>query len=355
MARIDTGVWREFKLIDIFWMNNTKSIVQKDVVPDSGTIPYVTAQASNNGVLTYVDCPLEWLDEGNCIMIGGKTLTFSYQEKAFCSNDSHNIALHLKDDTKASKERYLFLIAALRGALYQKYSWGDSVSMKTIKDDTFRLPVDVEGEPDWAYMDAYMSETMREAEESLAGLNAADGKKRAVDVSEWREFVVGDLFETETKGKSTQVPTGGWVAMKLLSDGLTPRITVSGVNNGVVGYYADIDDANYRVYEKFISVSFLGTVFYQRGRASLDMKVHCLKPIDVELTDSVAAFLVTMIRVAIQRFEYQDQLSSTVLPSIKLKLPATFSGEPDWAFMDEYMRSIMDCVQADLSSMQSIE
>lgn len=97
MAKIDTSGWKEFKLTDIFRMNNTKSIVQKDVVPDSGTVPYVTAQAWNNGVMTYIDCPAEWLDKGDCIMIGGKTLTFSYQAQAFCSNDSHNIALQLKD------------------------------------------------------------------------------------------------------------------------------------------------------------------------------------------------------------------------------------------------------------------
>ena len=97
MAKIDTSGWKEFKLTDIFRMNNTKSIVQKDIVTDSGKTPYVTAQARNNGVLTYINCPNEWLDDGDCIMIGGKTLTFSYQKKPFCSNDSHNIALYLKN------------------------------------------------------------------------------------------------------------------------------------------------------------------------------------------------------------------------------------------------------------------
>lgn len=120
MAKLDARNWMEFRIGDIFRMNNTKSIVQKDVVPDSGTVPYVTAQAGNNGVMTFIDCPPEWMDEGDCIMIGGKTLTFSYQEKAFCSNDSHNIALHLKETDKASEARYLFLITALRSALSQK-------------------------------------------------------------------------------------------------------------------------------------------------------------------------------------------------------------------------------------------
>ncbi len=172
LTKIDASGWREFKLADIFRMNNTKSIIQKDVVPDSGTIPYVTAQAGNNGVKTYIDCPAEWLDEGDCIMIGGKTLTFSYQAQAFCSNDSHNIALHIKDADKASEMRYLFLIAALRGSLYQKYSWGDSISMKTIKDDVLRLPVNASGEPDWAYMDEYMRTVMDDTQADLSAMQA---------------------------------------------------------------------------------------------------------------------------------------------------------------------------------------
>lgn len=49
MAKLDARNWMEFRIGDIFRMNNTKSIVQKDVVPDSGTVPYVTAQAGNNG------------------------------------------------------------------------------------------------------------------------------------------------------------------------------------------------------------------------------------------------------------------------------------------------------------------
>ena len=91
MAKIDASKWKSFKLTDIFRMSNTKSIVQKDIAPDSGEIPYVTAQAGNNGVMTYVECPDEWLDDGDCIMIGGKTLTFSYQAKPFCSNDMSTV------------------------------------------------------------------------------------------------------------------------------------------------------------------------------------------------------------------------------------------------------------------------
>ncbi|MBO6304005.1 MAG: restriction endonuclease subunit S [Selenomonadaceae bacterium] len=147
--------FKEFLLTDIFEMKNTKCIVQEQIKLNSGKIPYVTAASNNNGVMTYIDCPKEWLDEGNSIMIGGKTLTFTYQEKDFCSNDSHNIALYLKEKNYENRETILYLIAALNKSLSKKYSWGYSVSMKKIKEDFFYLPVK-NNAPDYDYMETYI-------------------------------------------------------------------------------------------------------------------------------------------------------------------------------------------------------
>ncbi|MED5895132.1 Restriction enzyme BgcI subunit beta [Streptococcus anginosus] len=173
-----------------------------------------------------------------------------------------------------------------------------------------------------------------------------------IDTSRWKEFIVGDLFETEKTGRNVQVPTGGWIAIKNLVSGYTPRITVSGVNNGIVGYYEDIDDANYRVYENFISVSFLGTVFYQANKASLDMKVHCLKPLDIELNERIAFFLITVIKISLGSILYSDQISSTVLPGLKIMLPVDASGNPDWAYMDLFMQNVMNESKACLGNLR---
>lgn len=162
-----------------------------------------------------------------------------------------------------------------------------------------------------------------------------------IDTSGWKTFRAEDLFITEKKGRKLQVPTGSEIASKMLNPGTTPRITVSGVNNGITGYYKDIDSKKYRVYENFISVSFLGTVFYQANRASLDMKVHCLKPLDIELTERIAFFLVTMIKVALGNIEYLDQVSSSALPGLELMLPVNAAGKPDWVYMDKYISEVM--------------
>lgn len=174
-----------------------------------------------------------------------------------------------------------------------------------------------------------------------------------LNIDNWKTFSISEIFQTEQSGKNIQVPTGAMVSKRFLKDGSTPRVTVSNFNNGITGFYSDIDDKNYRIYENFISVSFLGTVFYQKNKASLDMKVHCLKPISHELNLYIATFIVNVVRKAISNFAYQDQLSSTVLPLLTIKLPAR-DGKPDWEYMESYMKNIMQESEQNIENLRNI-
>ncbi len=176
-----------------------------------------------------------------------------------------------------------------------------------------------------------------------------------IDTSTWTKFKVSDIFVTEKHGSGLQVPTGAMMSKKDLEDGDIPRVTVSNFNNGITGYYADSDDKNYRTYQNFISVSFLGTVFYQPDKVSLDMKVHCLKPLDYELNVYSAGYIVSIIRKAISNFAYSDQLSSTVLAELEFALPATSDGQPDWAYMESYMKTVMEESEKSLENLKKAD
>lgn len=353
MAKIDASKWKSFKLTDIFRMSNTKSIVQKDIAPDSGEIPYVTAQAGNNGVMTYVECPDEWLDDGDCIMIGGKTLTFSYQAKPFCSNDSHNIALYLKDKVNASEIRYLFLIAVLRGTLYQKYSWGDSVSMKRIKDDTFMLPVDASGEPDWAYMDEYMSEVMQEAEKSLEHLSQADGDKHAIGIKNWKRFHLydDDLFDIDMGTKLDRVKMAQ----------VNPDVNFVGranTNNGITARVDSIDGLEpYSTGNMTLSLGgeYLGSCFVQPDKFYTSQNVVVLIP-KWDMSFEVKQFIATMIFRESRSYykAFIDELNRHIKTDFSFYLPVDDAGKPDWGHMEEYMRFVMKNAEIDLTAMQTI-
>ena len=160
-------VFKEFEVIDLFDVINTKSIRQSDVrdqlQSNNGSTPYITASDKNNAIFAYIDCPQEWIDEGNCIFIGGKTTTVTYQERDFCSNDSHNLALYLKNEEARTRRIQLSLAVILKKAFATKYQWSNALSKTKIKNESIQLPVkpgtaDVnytEADIDWDYMEAY--------------------------------------------------------------------------------------------------------------------------------------------------------------------------------------------------------
>lgn len=54
--------------------------------------------------------------------------------------------------------------------------------------------------------------------------------KEPVDVSSWKYFTTTEIFD---------VKTGASISKRLLSDGNTPRITVTALNNGIGGKYQE--------------------------------------------------------------------------------------------------------------------
>ncbi|WP_336637302.1 restriction endonuclease subunit S [Lysinibacillus fusiformis] len=133
--------FEENNVIDIFDVKNTQNILSRDIVKNSGETPYLGASSENNAVSSYISYHEKYLDEGNCIFIGGKTFVVTYQEKDFYSNDSHNLILYLKDKEKRTKLNQLYLATCINKSLKHKYSWGNSISNKKIKKDKVFLPI----------------------------------------------------------------------------------------------------------------------------------------------------------------------------------------------------------------------
>lgn len=140
----------------IFNVKNTKNILSNDIKPNSGNTPYLCASADNNSVSSYIKYKEELKDKGNCIFIGGKTFVVSYQGADFFSNDSHNLALYLKDEDKADTISQLFIATCIRKSLSYKYSWGNSISNKKIQNDKIMLPTK-DGEIDFEFMELLIS------------------------------------------------------------------------------------------------------------------------------------------------------------------------------------------------------
>lgn len=148
--------FNEFDILDIFTVKNTSNLLASDIVENSGKTPYLCASSENNGVSSYIEYNKDYLEEGNCIFIGGKTFVVSYQENDFFSNDSHNLALYLNDSNMRTKLNQLYITTCVLKSLSHKYSWGNSVSKAKIKCDKISLPAK-NGRPNFAIMKTFIS------------------------------------------------------------------------------------------------------------------------------------------------------------------------------------------------------
>ena len=153
LNRLSTLQWKPFPITKVFNVRNTHNILASNVKLGSGTTPYLCASAEDNGICGYISYNNDLLEQGNCVFIGGKTFVVSYQKDDFFSNDSHNIALYLKDYAP-TRLHQLSLVTCVKKSLGHKYTWGDSVSKAKINKDTIMLPVCTDGEtPDLATME----------------------------------------------------------------------------------------------------------------------------------------------------------------------------------------------------------
>lgn len=169
-------------------------------------------------------------------------------------------------------------------------------------------------------------------------------RNNTLDTSKWKMFKLSEFFE---------ISTGAICDSKDLIEGETPRISVKGVNNGIQGYFCDVDSKDYRVQENFISFSFLGTCFYHPYKASLDMKVHSLKPKNISLNLFSALFLVSILKNSFKGI-YADQISSSDLKQEFILLPTDSQGNIDFEFMEQTIKEIKNEVEKIVSLYQSL-
>ena len=354
---VDTSTWGKFKLGDLFEFTGCKQVKSQHNLIETDKengIPFVVQSNANNMVKCYVTRESlidngETIYEGNTIMLGVMTPVSSYQEKEFGASQSISLRAPFLNPLRG-----LFMVAAIQAVIEPKYNYANIPGIQKYKEDVIPLPLKPSADPsnydstdiDWDYMETVMSRVTARAKERLANLpQPTDKKKTPVDTSSWGEFVVGELFETN--GNKTY--TGAGIPKNNLESGTTPRITVTDKNNGIIGYFNDTNNANYRVYENFISVSFLGTVFWHPYKASVDMKVHVLNKLkDIELNEKRALFLVACIKKTIATFSYAEQLSASKLYDLSIPLPLKPSADPsnytqndiDWDYMENFMKTI---------------
>lgn len=211
------------------------------------------------------------------------------------------------------------------------------------------FPVNADGNPDWEYMDEYMSEVIQEAETSLEHLGQADSDKHAVDIASWKRFHLYDeLFEIDmgTKLDRVKMPQ------------VNPDVNFVGRANTNNGITAQVDSINglepYSAGNMTLSLGgeYLGSCFVQPDAFYTSQNVVVLMP-KQEMSFAVKQFIATMIFRESRSYykAFIDELNRHIKTDFSFYLPVDSDGKPDWAYMDEYMSQMIQASDDALSEL----
>ena len=345
--------WVSFKIGDLFERVDVKKIKENAIEfskekTKEATIPLITASGKNQGISRYArhdQCPTI-LKNVLTISANGRCGTTFYQpEEIAILQDAY--AIKLKDEnTKLTRQLGLFLATILTKTLEYNFDYGNKSTWNKVKDIEIKLPAKEVNEPDWKYMEDYIKELegylqsagldnyeLTEEEVKALSIYAKDDverKKKKLDTSNWKKFKLEDLFESIVGDVDLQ--------KRDFTEQGTPVISAGVTNNGVAGY----TEKEARIIpENTITVDMFGNVRYRDFKYKLAThgRIFALKS-KTDLPENVGLFLEAILSKHLVNFNYSRMCSWNKIKDIEIKLPAIETEEPDWKYMEDYIKEL---------------
>lgn len=349
MGKIDTSEWKEFRVGDLFDIHPTKAYKCTNAeLLDGGGTNVVVNSAYDNGIGgTSTFSPTE---NGNMITFSDTVdaNTIFYQESPFVGyphvQGLYPVGKYQNAWTRGSLQ--YFVTVFRERALAVGFDYGNKFRRDIAANLFVKLPSTTNGAPDWAYMESYMANLETKVADSLTLLQAVkDAEKKKVDTREWGEFRVGELFDIKRPAARSE---------KKYCEGEINYVSSGAFNNGVANKLMPLPN---ELLDRggCITVSPLdGSSFYQEedflGRGGSGASISILY--NSHLNRNNALFICSVIRSSANGFGYTDLLNGENLKSLTIKLPMDKTGQPDWGYMEEYMRKVEERVKATMGKLE---
>ncbi|MGV8145168.1 MAG: restriction endonuclease subunit S [Alkaliphilus sp.] len=322
--------WKPFKINELFDVDKGIYLSKKDIV--EGDIPFISAKASNNGVTGFIGN--RTLFPKNSITIEKIKLSAFYQpQDYYCSHDV-TVIQHDKLDEDVS----LFICAMIKRQGV-KYSYGRQAQMNVVKRETVLLPVDENENPDWEFMKTYVANKNHKmysrykdyCQALLKEINYQEVPP--LHEKEWSEFRIGDLFTTII-GKNVD---GNKINKET---GKTAYITRKESNNGLDGFIdSDVKKLNTK-YPVITIGNETARPFVQKYAFYTGTKVNILKS-HGDISEYALLFIAGSLLKHKRKYSYSYTINSTRLKKQNILLPVNEKNEPDYAYMEQYIKNRM--------------
>lgn len=345
--RLELSEWKRFSLGRLFDIRKGKRLTVAD--QEDGDNIYIGAIDSNNGVANHIgQAPIH---EGNTISLSynGSVGEAFYQPEPYWATDDVN-ALYPQFDG-FNKYVGLFIAATIRQEKY-RFSYGRKWTLDNMKITDICLPVQHESYgtpiiddscrwsgkgyiPDWQFMEDYIKSLHYKP---LTTKNKP-GSGPALNVQNWKEFQVKTLFKI-LNGK-------GITEEEIIeNEGELPAVQSGEENNGVIGKI-DINYCKkngYTLVEKpCLTVARTGSAgfvsFHANGCVVGDSAKILLLDENVANTERYL-FIQTILLANRFKYSYGRKVTESKYYDEWLKLPVDAAGNPDWQFMEDYIKAL---------------
>lgn len=353
---LNTQDWKEFVVGRVFDCDTTILSI-KDVL-DDGNIPFISRTAGNNGCDGYVTVEQAAITSGDCLTVGAEGIYSFYQPKDFATGNK----VYTLRNKNINFYQYMFVSTILNKEDY-KYSYGRARIKSKLEEEIIKLPIKYNSNrtpaidtnrtysdegyvPDWQFMEDYI----KSLHHKPITTKVKAGNVKDLDVANWEEFKVSDLFLLiHGKANDGMLEEGNdcvYLGAKLNDCGFMRRCKyneqlahegncVCFVTNGEgsVGY----------AFYKGLEDRFIATIDLVMGYADF-------------LTPAVGNFIATCLCLERGKYSHGRKWKKT-LPTTMIKLPIQRDGNgnpiiddnrtysdkgyiPDWQFMEDYIDSL---------------
>lgn len=347
MGKIDTSGWKEFRVGELFAAERGKVKNIQPLCP--GETPIIAAGAYNQGItgMYEIDSAYENRITISCNGAGCGS-TFYHPYKFNVNGD----AITLIEKSSMSDKAKSFIACILNGAFTRKYSYEEKCSPQKALNEIVRLPATPDGAPDWAYMESYMANLEAKVAESLTLLQAAkDAEKKKVDTREWGEFHLYDIFSISMGNKFDRSK------MCEVDEGIN-FVGRSALTNGVACTVTSVEDKKGNTVQPYpagdITIALggsIGAAFVQDREFYTSQNVCVLHTDDHSITERAKWFVSASITASCGNYEaFTDELNRHIRTDFIIRLPVDKTGQPDWAYMEEYMRKVKEQVKKTINT-----
>lgn len=331
MISLQDKKWKPFKIIDILGHSeNSHAYHKKDLLLSQDGIPYITRKCKDNGLSGIVQNNNNFVvNPPNTISFGAENAAYYFQPFKYITGNK----MYYYCNSNLPIEVLKFLTLCLNHSLSGGFGFGFGLTGTRSDHRQFLLPVDNNDKPDYQFMVDYIKE-----KETILKSQYKKFIKKTVNIEfknsnkKWKDFSITELF-VPNKGNQNNMST--------LTDGNIPLVSAKKFNNG---YKAFVSQNNKKVYQGHIITLNIdgdggaGIAYYQPYKHLLDSHVTALIPKNKKLSKYTLLFIATAITKQRDKYGHGYSIKSDRLNIFRFMLPVNEKGEPDYKFMEDYMK-----------------